>query len=56
MRTRTVLALAAALCLTAAPAAAADSISYVKDGNVWIASSDGTGQYQVTTDATAERP
>ena len=56
MRTRTVVALAAALSLTAAAPAAADSISYVKDGNVWIANPDGTGQYQVTTNATAERP
>src|SRR5690242_18733821 len=33
----------------AAPAAQADSIAYVKDGNVWLSTSDGARQYQVTT-------
>ena len=33
----------------AAPAASADSIAYVKDGNVWLSTSDGARQYQVTT-------
>ena len=32
----------------AAPAAQADSIAYVKDGDVWLSTSDGTRQFQVT--------
>jgi hypothetical protein len=32
-----------------APAANADSIAYVKDGNVWLATPDGSRQFQVTT-------
>jgi WD40 repeat protein len=46
---------AAALALSPAPASA-DSIVYVKDGNVWLASGSGANQYQVTTDGTAEHP
>ncbi|HEX8085361.1 MAG TPA: hypothetical protein VF529_13800 [Solirubrobacteraceae bacterium] len=42
----TLLALCASL-LVAAPAAA-DSIAYVKDGDVWLASPDGSRQQQVT--------
>jgi WD40 repeat protein len=38
---------AGALALTAVPALA-DSIAYVKDGNVWLSTSDGSRQYQVT--------
>src|SRR5215470_9188436 len=43
---------AAALCALAiaAPAANADSIAYVKDGNVWLSTSDGGRQFQVTFD------
>jgi opacity protein-like surface antigen len=49
--------LAATLALVVCPAvAAADSIVYVKDSNVWLAKPDGTGQYQVTSDGTAEDP
>jgi hypothetical protein len=33
----------------AAPAAQADSIAYVKDGDVWLATPDGARQFQVTT-------
>ena len=33
----------------AAPAAQADSIAYVKDGNVWLSTPDGARQFQVTT-------
>ena len=48
---------AAAAALALSPAlAAADSIVYVKDGNVWLASGSGGNQYQVTTDGTAEHP
>ncbi|HST39757.1 MAG TPA: hypothetical protein VLK58_09625 [Conexibacter sp.] len=39
----------AALLAAAAPAAQADSIAYVKDGNIWLSTSDGARQYQVTT-------
>ena len=49
MRTRTVAALAVAAFLVAAAPAAADSIAYIKDGNVWLSTSDGSRQYQVTT-------
>ena len=43
---------AAALCALAiaAPAANADSIAYVKDGNVYLSTSDGARQFQVTSD------
>ena len=46
---------AAALALSPA-VASADSIVYVKGGNVWLAAGDGGSQYQVTTDGTAEHP
>jgi hypothetical protein len=43
---------AVALCALAiaAPAANADSIAYVKDGNVFLTTSDGARQFQVTFD------
>src|SRR3954453_6162300 len=44
------LLLAAAISLAAAGSAAADSIVYVKDRNVWIANPDGSGNRQVTFD------
>ena len=50
MRLSTVAALAAALCLATAGPAAASSIVYIKDHNVWVASPDGAKQHQVTTD------
>ena len=47
----------AGLCLAVAPAAAsADSIVFIKAGNVWLAEPDGSGAYQVTTDGTASSP
>jgi hypothetical protein len=47
----------AGLCLAVAPAAAsADSLVYVKAGNVWLSHTDGSGAYQVTTDGTADHP
>jgi hypothetical protein len=49
MRTRTIAALTAALFLIAAAPAAADSIAYIKDGNVWLSTPDGGRQYQVTS-------
>jgi hypothetical protein len=51
-RRRAVAALAgaaAALCVVASPAAA-DSVAYVKDGNVFLATSDGSRHFQVTSD------
>ncbi|CAB4949525.1 unannotated protein [freshwater metagenome] len=45
----TLAASAAALLLTAG-AASADSIAYVKDGNVWLTTTDASRQYQVTFD------
>ena len=42
--------------LSGASTAAADSIVYQKDGNVWLANPDGSGQYQVTLDGTAADP
>jgi WD40-like Beta Propeller Repeat len=47
----------AGLCLAVTPAvAAADSIVFVKDSNVWLAKPDGSGQYQVTADGTYASP
>lgn len=50
------LAATSALTLGLAGVAAADSIVYVKGGNVWIAKPDGSGQYQVTRDGTEAQP
>jgi hypothetical protein len=44
-----------AVAAVAAPAAA-DSMVYVKDGNVWLANADGSSPYQVTLDGTAANP
>ncbi|HYH89934.1 MAG TPA: hypothetical protein VEX67_11910 [Solirubrobacteraceae bacterium] len=47
----------AGLCLAVVPAAAsADSIVYLKSGNVWLSQPDGSGAYQVTTDGTPDSP
>ena len=47
----------AGLCLAIVPAAAsADSLVYVKSGNVWLSQPDGSGAYQVTTDGTPDSP
>ena len=49
--------LLAACALAAAPAvAAADSLVFVKDADVWLAHADGSGAYQVTLDGTADHP
>lgn len=55
---RPYLALAASLVLlaVAAPAASADSIVYSKNGNVWAANPDGSGQRQVTTSGGYSNP
>lgn len=52
---RTVVLALACLFVAAAPAAA-DSIVYVKESNVWLVNPDGSGNYPVTTDGTAEHP
>jgi WD40 repeat protein len=46
----TTAVLAAAISLAAAGPAAADSLVYVKDRNIWVANPDGTGNRQVTFD------
>lgn len=49
-------AVVAALCLAAPAAAQADSLLFVKDNNVWLSAPNGSGQYQVTTDGSADHP
>ena len=44
-----VIAAVAALAAAAAPAGAS-SLTYVKDGNVWLSDPSGAKQYQVTFD------
>ncbi len=51
-----IAAAVAALALTGAPAAGAQSIAFVKDANVWLTTPDGSRQHQVTRDGTAEHP
>jgi hypothetical protein len=49
MKARTLTSLLAVLvCLVVAAPAAADSISYLKDGNIWLTTPDGSRQHQVT--------
>jgi hypothetical protein len=48
--------LAAATLLLLPAAAHADSIVFVKDSNVWVASPDGSNQRQLTRDGTADHP
>jgi hypothetical protein len=47
-RTPWIAATAVLVALVCAPAANADSIAYVKDGNVWLSTPDGSRSYQVT--------
>lgn len=52
-------ALIAGCCLIALGAsgtAAADSLVFIKENNVWLSNPDGSGQYQVTSDGSAENP
>lgn len=49
-RIPTTLLAATAACLTLAAPAAADSISFMRGGDVWVAAPDGTRQTQVTHD------
>jgi hypothetical protein len=50
LRTGAALALSCSALLAAPGAASADSIAYVKDGDVWLSTPDGGRQYQVTFD------
>jgi hypothetical protein len=52
----TIPVLALVCALAAAAPASADSLVFVKSNNVWLANPDGSNQYQVTTDGTAENP
>jgi hypothetical protein len=51
-----ILLAALAILLVPAAAASADSIVYVKDANVWVASPDGSNARQLTRDGTADHP
>jgi WD40-like Beta Propeller Repeat len=53
MTRRLAIGAAALASLVAAAPAAADSIAYIKDHDVWVAEPDGSSQHQVTTDGTA---
>ncbi|HWM09200.1 MAG TPA: hypothetical protein VNO82_07640, partial [Solirubrobacteraceae bacterium] len=48
--------LAAATLLLLPAAAHADSIVFVKDGDVWVSAPDGSGQRALTRDGTADSP
>lgn len=52
LRTTRLLITVATACVAAAvlaPMASADSIAYIKDGNVWLSTPDGSRSFQVTT-------
>ena len=49
-RTAGIAAAALAALAVAAPAAQADSIAYIKSGNVFLSATDGSREYQVTSD------
>ena len=53
MKRTIAIGMAALASLVAAAPAAADSIVYIKDHNVWVAEPDGSSQHQVTLDGTA---
>jgi hypothetical protein len=53
---RAAIAAVAFLVLAAASSASADTLTFIKDGNIWLSNPDGSGQYQVTFDGTAEAP
>ena len=50
------LGIAAAVSLTTAAAASASSIVYIKQGNVWLSSPDGSIERQVTVDGGYSSP
>jgi hypothetical protein len=45
-----------AVAAVAAAPAGADSLAFIKDNNVWLSKSDGSGRYQVTFDGTPGAP
>ena len=45
-----------AMAVAAVAPAAADSLTFIKNNNIWLANPDGSGQYQVTFDGTAGTP
>jgi hypothetical protein len=47
---------AGVVALASAAPAAADSMVFARDNNVWISNPDGSGQFQVTLDGTAGAP
>jgi hypothetical protein len=49
-RTAGLALVALAACAVTAPAAQADSVAYIKGGNVFLSTTDGSRQYQVTSD------
>jgi hypothetical protein len=57
---RTTIAAAVAavafLALAAASPAGADTLSFIKENNVWLSNPDGSGQYQVTFDGSPDAP
>jgi hypothetical protein len=53
---RAFLPLSVAAAFLPASAAQAASLTYIKQNNVWIANPDGSGQYQVTLDGSADSP
>src|SRR5690348_16146623 len=56
MKLRHALAGASVSLLIAAAPAAADSIAYINNDNIWLANGDGSGQVQITHDGTAVLP
>src|SRR3954453_13038784 len=53
---RLLLLLTCVAALVIAAPASADSIVYVKDGNVWLTKPDGAKAYQVTSDGGYSEP
>jgi hypothetical protein len=51
-----IAACCATLLLATAGPAAADSLVFSRDNNIWLANADGSGQYQVTLDGTPSNP
>ncbi len=50
------LACCLALALVLAAPAAGDSLVFIRENNVWLSNTDGSGQYQVTFDGSAGSP
>ncbi|HXF31898.1 MAG TPA: hypothetical protein VN522_10280 [Solirubrobacterales bacterium] len=55
-RLATLIAGCCLFVLGASGTAAADSLVFIKENNVWLSKPDGSGQYQVTLDGTQENP